>query len=176
MWCGEGWRALVSQCHNELAAAFPEFRIDAIEQTEGVLVFRARARAGKVSDEEVDAVRRITMVYATASEAVCEWCGRPGSPRAEGAERLTLCDACTDDMKTSMYPTSTSSGLVGRTEAITSVSTWIETVYNRRRRWKARELDPHTAEVPHFELASPAAADTYIWHEGETRWLSASAP
>lgn len=41
---------------------------------------------------------------------------------------------------------------------------------------KARELDPHTAKVPYFELGSPAAADTYIWHEGEARWLSVGAP
>lgn len=40
---------------------------------------------------------------------------------------------------------------------------------------KARELDPHTAKFPYFELASPAPADTYIWHEGESRWLSAGA-
>lgn len=58
-------------------SAFPEYRIDAIEQKEGVLVFRARARSGTMSDEEVDAVRRITKWYAAASEAVCEWCGRP---------------------------------------------------------------------------------------------------
>lgn len=40
---------------------------------------------------------------------------------------------------------------------------------------KARELDPHTAAVPYLELASPAVADTYIWHETEARWLSADA-
>jgi hypothetical protein len=26
VWCGEGWKPLVSDCHDELAAAFPNYR------------------------------------------------------------------------------------------------------------------------------------------------------
>ncbi|MFK5636156.1 hypothetical protein [Ornithinimicrobium sp. LYQ103] len=57
---------------------------------------------------------------------------------------------------------------------------------SRAYRWKVlldifvdgevRELDPHTAEIPYFEVASAVAADTYIWHEEDARWLPTGAP
>lgn len=107
VWCGEGWRALVRDCHEELAAAFPAYRFYAIKQKWGVLAFQARPRAGEVTAEELAVMHQITDRYGRASEAVCEWCGRPGSLRSERSDWLTLCDRCAEDMETTKYPRST---------------------------------------------------------------------
>lgn len=107
VWCGEGWKPLVSDCHDELAAAFPNYRFYAIKQKWGVLTFQARPRAGEVTSEELALVDEITDGFRCASEAVCEWCGRPGSLRSDGPEWLTLCDPCARDMETTYYPSST---------------------------------------------------------------------
>ncbi len=106
VWCGEGWRSLVNECHDELVARFPDYRFYGIKQKWGVLAFQARPRAGDSTDEERALVDRLTGRYQTASEAVCEWCGRPGSLRSEDAEWLTLCNTCAEDMKTTKYPSS----------------------------------------------------------------------
>ncbi|GAA1640552.1 hypothetical protein GCM10009744_33000 [Kribbella alba] len=104
VWCGEGWRALVGDCHDDLAAAFPDYRFYAIKQEWGVLAFQARPRAGEMTAEELARVHEITDSYGQASEVVCEWCGRPGSLRADRPEWLTLCDRCAQDLETTKYP------------------------------------------------------------------------
>jgi hypothetical protein len=106
VWCGEGWRGLVSGCHDELVANFPDYRFYAIKQKWGFLGFQARPRAGEVTDEELAMLHGITDRYRTASEAVCEWCGRPGSLRSNRPEWATLCDSCAEDMKSAKYPSS----------------------------------------------------------------------
>lgn len=113
VWCGEGWRALVSDCHNELVAAFPDYRFGAIKQKWGVLAYYARPNSGAATAEEQSQVDAITDRYSRASEAVCEWCGKPGSlreavPMRRRAEDLTLCDQCRADLDTSPYPSTPS--------------------------------------------------------------------
>ena len=108
VWCGEGWRALVRNCHDELAAAFPDYRFYAIKQKWGVLAFQARPRAGDFTAEELAVVHEITEGYGRTSGVVCEWCGRPGSLRSDRPEWLTLCDRCAEDMKSTKYPRQTS--------------------------------------------------------------------
>jgi len=54
IWCGEGWRKLISDCHNELAARFPDYCFAVIKQERGVLAFQARPRAGQGSPNEED--------------------------------------------------------------------------------------------------------------------------
>jgi hypothetical protein len=111
VWCGEGWRTLVSDCHDELVTAFPDYRFYAIKQKWGVLAFQARPRNGDATKQEQFQVDEITDRYRQASESVCEWCGRPGSLREAVAmpgrpEDLTLCDRCLAELETSPYPSS----------------------------------------------------------------------
>lgn len=91
-------------CHDELSAAFPDYRFYAIKQKWGVLAFQARPRAGEAIAEEQARVDEATERYATASEIICEWCGRSGSLRTDAPDWMTLCDVCADDMKTTKYP------------------------------------------------------------------------
>jgi len=102
VWCGEGWRTLINDCHNELAAAFPDYRFYTIKQKWGVLTFQARPRAGDATSEELAAVDEVTARFATASEVICEWCGL----RSTAPEWQTLCDSCAEEMKTRRYPSS----------------------------------------------------------------------
>lgn len=104
VWCGEGWKLLVRACHDELTASFPDYRFYAIKQKWGVLEFQARPRSGDVTAEELALLHEITGRYSKTSEAVCEWCGRPGSLRTDGPEWVTVCDACAEDLKTTKYP------------------------------------------------------------------------
>lgn len=106
IWCGEGWRKLVSDCHDELAAAFPEYRFYAIKQKWGVLAFQARPRVGEATSDELAQLQEVTDRYERASETVCEWCGRPGSLRSDRPEWLTLCDHCAHDLETTKFPRS----------------------------------------------------------------------
>ena len=41
---GEGWRSLVEECHERLAAAFPDYELLAIKQKWGVLDYQAFPR------------------------------------------------------------------------------------------------------------------------------------
>ena len=109
IWCGEGWRSLVEACHDELAAAFPDYRFYNIKQKWGVLAFQARPRTGDATSEEQAHVQKITEKYGAASGSVCEWCGRAGSLRegllvADQPSDLTLCDTCSQDMSDTPYP------------------------------------------------------------------------
>lgn len=109
LWCGEGWKALVEDCHDELVAAFPDYRFTTIKQKWGVLVFSARPRAGSATPQEESRVEGITERYCRASEVTCEWCGSTGSLREDvlvngRPHDLTLCAPCVGDMATSPYP------------------------------------------------------------------------
>ena len=109
VWCGEGWRSLVRECHDELVAAFPDYRFTGIKQKWGVLMFSARPRAGAAMPQEELRVDTITERYSRASATICEWCGGPGSLREDvlvsgRREDLTLCDSCLADMAGSSYP------------------------------------------------------------------------
>lgn len=112
VWCGEGWKVLVGECHDELLAAFPEYCFGAIKQKWGGLSYQARPRAGEATPEEVRLVHEITDKYRQASETVCERCGRPGSLRTDltpvwlsgSGLDLTLCDYCTGSIGTTSQP------------------------------------------------------------------------
>jgi hypothetical protein len=109
VWCGEGWRTLVSDCHNELVAAFPDYRFGSIMQKWGVLAYQARPSTGEATADDLSLVNEITDRYRQASEGVCEWCGRPGSlredvPLGTRVLDLTLCDRCRADLDISPYP------------------------------------------------------------------------
>lgn len=109
LWCGEGWRPLVSSCHDELVRVFPDYRFSVIRQKWGALIFRAHLDGGSVTSEEQAAVEAITERFGLASESICEWCGRSGTlcedvPVLGRFEDLTLCDSCRADMATSPYP------------------------------------------------------------------------
>ncbi|VXB43895.1 conserved hypothetical protein [Aeromicrobium sp. 9AM] len=104
VWCGEGWRALVSECHHELAASFPDYRFYAIKQKWGALAYQVRPRTVGASAEELAMVHAITERYAQRSRRICEWCGRPGSLLSDGPERMTLCSLCSEGLKSTKYP------------------------------------------------------------------------
>lgn len=104
IWCGEGWKSLISSCHHELVAQFPDYRFHAIKQTFGVLVFQARPEPGRANDEDLARAHEITERYGNLSRTVCEWCGSTGSLRTDRPEWLTLCDACASDIVTTRYP------------------------------------------------------------------------
>lgn len=109
VWCGEGWRSLVRECHDELVAAFPDYVFTDIKQKWGVLMFSARPRAGAVRPQEALRVEEIAERYRRASEVTCEWCGSAGSLREDvlvnsRPHDLTLCDPCVADLATSPYP------------------------------------------------------------------------
>jgi len=111
IWCGEGWRSLVSDCDDQLRLAFPDYRFTHIEQEHGELVVAAQPRAGEFSEPEQELVDDVTRRCREQSRMVCEWCGRDGSTRrlsdARGRqEAVTVCDQCQEDLQTLPYPTS----------------------------------------------------------------------
>ncbi|GAA5141103.1 hypothetical protein GCM10023340_02270 [Nocardioides marinquilinus] len=104
IWCGEGWRALVSAWHANVVEAFPDYRWRSIRSARGVLVLEAKPRAAGATAAELARVREVCDRYARASATVCEWCGRPGSLRDGRLNRVTLCNTCSGDVATTSYP------------------------------------------------------------------------
>lgn len=104
IWCGEGWRHLIEQCHAELERVFPEYEVYLIEQNLGVLRYLARPRRGDATPPEIAELQSITSRYQQTSSTTCEWCGRLGRLRDDRAEWQTLCDECLKDLATSPYP------------------------------------------------------------------------
>ncbi|WP_018347498.1 hypothetical protein [Longispora albida] len=98
-WVGEGWRPLVRECHRRLSATFPEYELQAIEQSGGVLAFRAvplQPVIGEVrwSPQEADELDAIVEEFRARSATVCEWCGAGARLRGWRTIELTLCDGC----------------------------------------------------------------------------------
>lgn len=109
IWCGEGWRSLVSRCHEELLGSYPDYRLLDIKQKWGQLVIRAQPRVFGASDEERRHVELIAERFAAESESTCEWCGRSGSlrddvPVGKQLLDLTLCDDCLSDLALGPFP------------------------------------------------------------------------
>jgi hypothetical protein len=86
---GPGWHELVLTLHADLLALDSNYRLYAVEEELGGLVFTARvARRAQIA-----AARRIQATRAEAL-ATCEVCGATGKLRAERSTMKTLCDAC----------------------------------------------------------------------------------
>lgn len=92
LWVGEGWRPLVEECHEQLAARFPDYELLDVKQKWGLLEFQALSRPDDWSHDE--SLAAITGEFARRSAEVCEWCGAPGVLRAARTLQLTLCDDC----------------------------------------------------------------------------------
>ncbi len=98
-WVGEGWRALVEQCHSDIAQRFPDYELLNIKQKHGVLAFQANPRPCIKSGEaftahEVFELDAIVGKYVELSTRVCEFCGRRAKLREGRTLELTLCDTC----------------------------------------------------------------------------------
>lgn len=106
VWCGEGWRDIVSRCHSELVAVFPDYRFYAIKQKWGELAYQARPGSGEFLADQIRLVDEITERYAAESLVTCEWCARPGTLRERDPQWLTLCDRCHQDLAGTHYPSS----------------------------------------------------------------------
>lgn len=98
-WVGEGWRPLVEECHERLAAAFPDYELLAIKQKYGLLEYQAFPRRWAegqrrwTAQEHAD-LEAITSEFRDRSEHICEWCGVAGELREWRRLDLTLCDTC----------------------------------------------------------------------------------
>jgi hypothetical protein len=102
---GEGWRTLVTECHERLQQAFPEYELVAVKQKYGLLEFQAFPRSKcQYSSDEYAALREITKEISERSETVCEWCGSTGGLRDGREWVLTLCDACDRRFPDPPYP------------------------------------------------------------------------
>ncbi|GIH05745.1 hypothetical protein Rhe02_38120 [Rhizocola hellebori] len=98
-WVGEGWRALVEQCHDRLVAAFPDYELLAIKQKWAVLEYQAFPSPwvdGRATwqEDEYCCLQRIVDEVKGESESVCEWCGAQARLRDWRTLELTLCDGC----------------------------------------------------------------------------------
>ncbi|WP_144118392.1 hypothetical protein [Catellatospora sichuanensis] len=98
-WVGEGWRCLVGECHEQLAAAFPTYVLVNVEQKHGVLSFQAlphpRVEGQPYwSSEQSAMLEAITDEFTHRSESVCEWCSAAAELRGWRRIELTLCEEC----------------------------------------------------------------------------------
>jgi hypothetical protein len=96
---GEGWRPLVEECHERLAAVLPDYELLAIKQKEGILAYQAFPRPWREgrhswTRQESRDLGMITSDAHIRSESTCEWCGSPASLREWRSHVLTLCEAC----------------------------------------------------------------------------------
>jgi hypothetical protein len=92
IWCGEGWRQLVTVCHRAIRAVSPEYRFYAIKQKWGLLAYQVATET--LTAEERAHVDQIIDEAVAGSERTCEWCGGAGSLRDDRRIWLTLCDSC----------------------------------------------------------------------------------
>ncbi|MET8469199.1 hypothetical protein ABZY90_11575 [Streptomyces sp. NPDC006422] len=96
---GPGWWHLALECHQAVAAQFPEYELLAVKQKWATLSFQAFPRpwtpgGGNWTDAERSRLRAITDFFAVRSESVCERCGADGSLRESRWIELTLCEGC----------------------------------------------------------------------------------
>lgn len=86
---GLGWHPIVHALHRELLVLDPDYRLYAVEEELGGLVFCARVGP----EAQAQAAR---LIQAARAEALttCEVCGSPGGLRPERMTMRTLCDEC----------------------------------------------------------------------------------
>jgi hypothetical protein len=96
---GEGWRPLVKECHERLAAVLPDYELLDIKQKDGILDYQAFPHPWREGErswnrQEWHDLGVITSDIQRRSESMCEGCGSPASLREWRRLVLTLCDAC----------------------------------------------------------------------------------
>lgn len=90
-WVGEGWRALVWECHDRLVERFANYELINIQDQQGDLDYFAFPEPG---DEDSRAVEALLAPIVERAAVTCMWCGSGGSKRSSRAHVLVLCDGC----------------------------------------------------------------------------------